>query len=188
MSEQLNMDGQWEVAISEGSYPSMYRNVTGGMFIAFATKLSNSSEEYYLEHGFYHSIKDIVEAMTTASQKKHNHRETPIAAKVARRTQKVEIHFSNEGSGLALFGTDLVHIYGSNVGKDFGVLFTGKGLHKPVFAYDIVHIHSFLMYTDLIDYNFVGDRKALLLCCFPFFSKLKSGDIITTKQNMHYQT
>ena len=26
--EQLNLDGQWEVAVSEMSYPSMYQNVT----------------------------------------------------------------------------------------------------------------------------------------------------------------
>ena len=28
--EQVNLEGQWEVAISETSYPSMYQNKTGG--------------------------------------------------------------------------------------------------------------------------------------------------------------
>ena len=31
--QQLNLDGQWDVAISEISYPSLYRNVTGGKFM-----------------------------------------------------------------------------------------------------------------------------------------------------------
>ena len=44
----------------------------------------------------------------------------------------------------------------------------GKGPHKPEFAYDIVHIHSLKIYTDLIEYNIVGDTKAPLLRCFPF--------------------
>ena len=45
-----------------------------------------------------------------------------------------------------------------------------------------------MIYTDLIEYNIVGDTKAPLLRCFPFFSKLKSVDIITTGQYMNYQT
>ena len=42
LPEQLNLDGQWEVAISEISYPSMYQNVTEGNFMFFDTKLSKS--------------------------------------------------------------------------------------------------------------------------------------------------
>ena len=64
----------------------------------------------------------------------------------------------------------------------------GKGPHKPEFAYDIVRIHSLMIYTDLIEYNILGDRKAPLLRCLSFISKLKSGDIITTGQYMNYQT
>ena len=64
----------------------------------------------------------------------------------------------------------------------------GKGPHKPEFAYDIVRIHSLMIYTDMIEYNNIGETKALLLRCFHFISKLKSGDIITTGQYMNYQT
>ena len=64
----------------------------------------------------------------------------------------------------------------------------GKGPHKLEFVYDNVRIHSLIIYTDLIEYNIVGDTKAPLLRCFPFISKLKSGDIITTEQYMNYQT
>ena len=64
----------------------------------------------------------------------------------------------------------------------------GKGPHEPTFAYDIVSIHSLMIYTDIVEYNNVRDTKAPLLRCFPFISKLKSGDIITTGQYMNYQT
>ena len=63
-----------------------------------------------------------------------------------------------------------------------------KGPQKPDFAYDIVRIHSLMVYTDLIEYNIFGDTKALLLRCSPFISKLKAGDIITTRQYMNYQS
>ena len=188
LPEQLNLDGHWEVAISELSYPSMYQNVTEGKFMFFDKKLSRSSEFYYLEPGLYPSITDIVEAMNILIQERHNHSENCIKVKVSRKTQKVEIYLANEASGLAFISTDLGHIFGSNVGNEFGVMLRGKGPHKPEFAYDIVRIHSLMIYTDLIEYNIAGDTKAPLLRCFPFISKLKPGDIKTTGQYMNYQT
>ena len=83
---------------------------------------------------------------------------------------------------------DLGHIFGSNVGNEIGVMLRGNGPHKPELAYDIVRIHTLMIYGDLIGYNIVGDAKAPLLRCFSFFSKLKAGDIITAGQYMNYQT
>ena len=154
----------------------------------FDKKLSKSSEFYYLEPGLYPSITDIVEAISILIQERHNHSENCIKVEASRKTQKVEIYLANEASRLAFFSTDLGHIFGSNVGNEFGVMLREKGPHKPEFAYDIVRIHSLKLYTDLIEYNIVGDTKAPLLRCFLFISKLKSGDIITTGHYMNYQT
>ena len=188
LPEQLNLDGQWEVAISDISYPSMYQKVTEGKLMFFDKKLSNSSEFYYLEPGLYFSIRDIVEAMNILIQERHNHSENCIKVKVSRKTKKVEIYLANEASGLAFFSTDQGHTFGSNNGNEFEVMLRGKGPHKTEFASDIVRIHSLMIYTDLIEYNIVGDTKAPLLRCFPFVSKLKCRDIITTGQYMNYQT
>ena len=154
----------------------------------FDEKLSKSSEFYYLEPGLYPSITDIVEAMNTLVPERHNHSEICITVKVSRRTQKNEIYLSKEWSGPPFFSTDLGHNFGSNVGNEFGVMLRGKGPHKPKFYNDIVRIHSLMIYTDLIEYNIVGDTKAPLLRCFPFISELRAGDIITTGQYMNYQT
>ena len=69
LPEQLNLEGQGEVPISEISYPSMYQNVTERKFMFFDRKLSTSLEFYYLEPGLYPSNTDIVEAMNTLIQK-----------------------------------------------------------------------------------------------------------------------
>ena len=180
LPEQLNLDGQWEVAISEISYASMYQNITERKFLFFDKKLLKASEFYYLEPALHPSITDIVEAMNILIQKRHNHSENCIKVEVSRRTQKVEIYLGNEASGLAFFSMDLGHIFGSNIGNEIGVMLRGKGPHKPEFAYDIVHIHSLMIYADLIEYNIVGDTKTPLLRCFLFLSKLKSEDILTT--------
>ena len=151
-------------------------------------KLSKTTETYYLESGLYSSITDIVEAMNTLIQERNNHRDTCITIKVSRATQNVKVYLANEESSLAIFSTDFGLLFGENVRNDLGILMSGKGPHEPTFAYDIIRIHSLIIYTDIVEYNFVGDTKAPLLRCFSFISKLKSGDIITTGQYTNYQT
>ena len=89
LPEQLNLDGQWEVAILEISYSSMYQNVTEGKFRFRDKKLSKSSEFNYLEPGLYSSITDIVEAKNILIQERHNHSENCIKVKLSRSTQKL---------------------------------------------------------------------------------------------------
>ena len=100
LPEQVNLEGQWEVAISEISYPSMYQNITEGKFKFFDEKLSKSTSTYNLEPGLYTSITDIVEAMNTLIHERNNHHETCIAVKVSRKTQKVVILLANDSSVL----------------------------------------------------------------------------------------
>ena len=63
LPEQVNLEGQWEVAISEISYPSMYQNKTEGNFKFLDEKLSKTTTTYNLDLGLYTSITHIVEAM-----------------------------------------------------------------------------------------------------------------------------
>ena len=162
LPEQLNLEGQWEVAISEICYPSMYQNIIEGKVKFFDEKLSKSTSTYILQPGLYTSITDIVEAMNTLIQERYNHYETCITVKVSRKTQKVVILLANDTSGLAICSTDLGHIFGNNVGNEFGVLMEGKRPHEPEFAC-IVRIHSLMIYSDLVEYKIVGDTKAPLL-------------------------
>ena len=113
----MNMDGQWEVAFSETSYPSMYQNVREGKFIFYDDKLSKTTEAHYLEPGLYSSITDIVKALNTLIQERDNHRDTCIPVKVSRVTQKKEVSLANGESRLSIFITDLEHIFGRNVTK-----------------------------------------------------------------------
>ena len=166
----------------------MYQNITERKFKFFDDKLSKSTTTYNLEPVLQTSMTDIVEAMNMPIQERNNHNENCTTVKVSRRTQKVVIMLANDTSGLALCSTDLGHIFGNNVGNEFGVPVIGKGPHEPEFAYDIVRIHSLMIYSDLVEYNIVGDTKTPLLRRFPFISKLKGRDIITTGQYMNCQT
>ena len=129
-----------------------------------------------------------MEAKNTLYQERNNHNETCITVKVSRKTEKLVIVLANDTSGLAFCSSDMGHIFGNNVGNKFGVLMIGKGPHESEFAYDIVRTNSLLIYSDLLEYNIVGDTKAPLLRCFSFIWKLKGGDISTTGHYMSYQT
>ena len=127
--EQVNLEGQWEVAVSEISYPSRYQNITEGKFKFFDKKPSKPTSTYNLDPGLYTSITDIVEAMITLFQGRNNHNESCITVKVSHRRQKVVIMLANDTSGFAFCSTDLGHIFGDNMGNEFVVLMIGKGLH-----------------------------------------------------------
>ena len=68
LSEQLNLERQWEVAISKLSYPSMYQNETEGKFKFSDEDFSKSRSTYNLEPGLYISNTDILEVMNTLIQ------------------------------------------------------------------------------------------------------------------------
>ena len=70
LPSQVNLEGQWEVAISEISYPSMYQNITVGKFMYSDIQHAENTETLYLEPGLYSSITDIVEAMNNCIQNK----------------------------------------------------------------------------------------------------------------------
>ena len=69
LPEQLNLESQWEVAVSEISYLSMYQNVTQGKVMFFRKKLSKSSDFYYLESGLYLPLRILLKSCTLSLKK-----------------------------------------------------------------------------------------------------------------------
>ena len=186
--EQLILEGQWEVAISVISYPSINQTVTGGSLCFLITIFLSRLKFTIWSPVSTLPLRILLKPWTLSFEKHFHHSESYMTIKVSRRTQNVDICLANEKSGLAYFSWDQGHNFGSNVGNEFGVILWGKGSHKPDFAYEIVRIHSLMIYTDQVEYNIVGDTKAPMQCCFLFISKLKNGDTITTGQYMDYQT
>ena len=82
--------------------------------ICFLTKLSKSSEIYFLEPSLYSTITDILEVMIPLIQERQNHSENCITVKVSRR-EKVVIYLVIERLGLAFLNTDLVAILAMNL-------------------------------------------------------------------------
>ena len=62
--------------------------------------------------------------------------------------------------------------------NDSGLLMCGKGKgsHETTFAYDFVRIHSLMVYTDIVEYNIVGNTTHL---CSVAFHSYPSSNLVT---------
>ena len=70
--------------------------------------------------------------------------------------------------------SDFSHVFGCDLERNQTVIIRkGKG---PQYSYDIIRLHSLIIYSDIIKYNIVVDTKTPLLRCIPIISKSKSGD------------
>ena len=141
LTEQTNLDGEWEIAITELSYPSLYQNITEGKFFYLdeATPDTKPSDYYTLDPGLYPSISDIVNEKQRKSQEREKNEKTPIKLHVNKITQRISLSLPNQNSLLVIFSVNLFHVFGCEEAV-YGVFMSGAGPHFPKFPYDIVRI------------------------------------------------
>ena len=122
LPEQIHLKGEWEVAISEITYPSLYQNVTEGKFIFVDGRESieekRKIQPMHVEPGLYPSIVDIVVAIIEKVRKcigaqKYECKE--IYVSVDKITQKVAIHLPEDQSVFIIQSADLSHIFGCDL-------------------------------------------------------------------------
>ena len=144
LPEQINLEGEWEVAITELSYPSLYQNITDGKFFYLdaATPDTKPSDYYTIDAGLYPSISDIVNEMNKQIQEREKYEKTPIKLKVNRITQRISLSLPNENSLLVIFSTDLCHVFGCEEAVyGMGVFMSGAGhifLNFPMILFEFI--------------------------------------------------
>ena len=185
-----------DVALLEISYPSLYQNNAEGKF-RFVDGRESSEEKrkivpMNIEPGLYPSFVDIFVAMNNKIRERLGAQAfeyNGIYVSVDKITQEAAVHLPENQSVFIIQSFDLSHIFGGDLEQNqTGVIMKGKGPYYPQYSYDIIRIHSLMIYSDIIEYNIVGDTKTPLLRCIPFISNVKSGDIISTGQYMNYQS
>lgn len=188
LPEQINLDGEWDVALSEITCPSLYHNVTDGTFKFFndITSRSETDEDvtFTIPKGMYYSAMEIVKHMNKLIKDKYNKPSSDLPIKLTWNAldYHIELTLENEIVVLDLSGSnDLLHIFGFDKKKQ-GIL---KGQEKLSwrgdFPVDIVRIHSFLVYSDIVDHGVVGDAKAPILRSFSHIPKLKGFEILPSQ-------
>ena len=114
LPEQTNLEGEWEVVITELSYPSLYHNITYGKFFYpdAATPDTKPSDYYTIDAGLYPTLSDIVNEMNKEIQEREKYEKTAIKLKVNRITQRISLSLPNENSLPVIFSTNLCHVIG----------------------------------------------------------------------------
>ena len=112
-----------------------------------------------------------------------------IYVSVDKMTQTVAVHLTESQSVFMIQISGLSHVFGCELEQSqTGFIMKGKGPHYPQDSYDIIKLHSLMIYSDIIEYNIVGDTKTPLLRCIPFLSKVKKVDIISTGHYKNYHS
>ncbi len=183
LPEQFNLDGDWEVALLEISYPALYHNITDGRFRYRENANEDGSCVCRIPAGLYHSLTDILRAMQDAVKTVNPHRSVNFTWNVVSRNQSLTINLPNSSSILNIIGSDLAHI----LGFPSSFLLFGEGPHESMYPIDILRYHSVMVYADIIEHGIIGDTRAPVLRCFPFTPSLKHDRILTTHY-MNYQS
>ena len=140
LPEHFNLEGEWEVALTELSYPSLYQSITDGKFFYLdaATPDTKPSDYYTIDAGLYPSISDIVNEMNKKIQEREKYEKTPIKLKVNRITQRISLSHPDANSLPVIFSTDLCHGFGCEEAVyGVGVFMIDTGPYFPKFPYDI---------------------------------------------------
>ena len=139
LPKQIHLKGEWEVAISEISYPSLYQNVTERKF-TFVDGRESCEEKrkivpMNIEPGLYPSIVDIVVAMNNNIRERLGAQVfdyNGIYVSVDKITQKVAVHLPENQSVFIIQSAVLSHIFGCDLEQtQTGVKMKGKGPHYP---------------------------------------------------------
>ena len=81
-----------------------------------------------------------------------------IYVSVEKITQKIAILLIEDQSVIIIQSADLSYISGCELEQNqTGVIMKRKGPQYPLYSYDIIRMHSLMIYSDIIEYNIKGD-------------------------------
>ena len=152
--EQIHLDGEWEVAITELLYPFLYQNITEGKFFYLDEAIPDTkpSDYYTLDAGLLGpSISDIVNETNRKNHEREMYEKTTIKLHVNKVKQRFSMSPPNENSLLVIFSAHLFHVFGCEEAVYSMVVFMGGfGPHFPKYPFDIVRIHFLMIYSDIV--------------------------------------
>ena len=134
--------------------PFLYQNVTEGKF-TFVHDRESSEEKrkivpMNIEPGLYPIFSDIVVAVNYKIRKRLGaevFEYNGIYVSVVKITGKFAVHLLGNHSVFIIQSADLSHIFSCDLEQNqTGVKMKGKYPHYPQYSYDIIRIHSLMIY------------------------------------------
>lgn len=176
LPEHIELDGKWEVALLEVSYPSLFNNITDGEFLYVDTIKFPDGIKCKIHPGMYHSVDDVSFAMIQAVKvyTKDSSLEDKDLWELFLLVQNRKCLFkTSDHCAIVLLSDDLSHIFGYEKFPS-----TINPMNKSLSKYpsDICRFHSVIAYVDIIEHAVIGDIRAPVLRSFPYGTKLKSSN------------
>ena len=135
----------------------------------------NKIQPMHIEPGLYPSVVDKVVALNDKVRNcrgAQKYEYNGFYVSVDKILQKIDTHLPEVQSVILNLSADLSHSFGCDLEQNqTGVLMKGKGPHYPQHSFDIIRIHSLMIYSYIKEYNIAGVTKTPLLCCILFISK-----------------
>lgn len=191
LADTLTLDGTWQVALSEITFPTLIENVSDPI-LAYSIEgkvVGNRYEErrnkrFYIERGLYKSVDVLLETIKKKGEIDIEWNVNPISRKVKIRFpfgNRIEfITYPEKNSVGHILGFDQLRL-GQKVGdileavpdeENFGVYIEGK---YPV----DLNAGRFLMFVNInfIDYQRVCNTKVPTLRVVPLLGKMKNDEL-----------
>ena len=195
--EPIILNGDWRVALTEITFPSEIKNVTDTSILVYSAKdgytpSSDTSaiakprrgKPFDIAAGMYPNVESLMDAIQLLVPISFNYQIDSIS-------KRMTLEF-NENEGLAFESSQIPSLLGfdgvsDNVGSSYVHLGYKQGFyfepnkHTGNFPIDITAgTHSMLVYTDIINYQYVGDTKAPVLRIIDCGRRLKNGSTTLT--------
>lgn len=207
LKEPLKLEGDWRVALSEITFPSNIKNVTDGTIYYYDGKNVSSNEATVLSkatipEGEHKSVDRLLESIDMILPIYFDFRHDEPTGHVYLEMGKNQgITFVSREipnilgfHGVADWAPDKVHI-GYKCPNPITVAEDGTQYFRGDFPADITAGTQLLfVYTDIIDYQHLGDTKSPILSVIDANRRLKNGSLFHDRtlqrrpiQNYHYK-
>lgn len=189
LSQQLPVNENWVVGLSEIQFTSSYNNVRNG-FIKITSSKHSSPIVFNLQDGYYESVEQLVEKITQLLNNSHmDDKLTLHYDKIINKTL-LKVYDSQVNFGIG-FSENLSNMMGFNQHcslDNSNDNFYYAGVHRESAADIHEGFNTMFIYTDIVTSQLVGDAYVPLLRAVPFDPTKPRGSLYwITFQNVQYK-
>ena len=182
----IDLTGEWEVALTEISFPHSFYNITEpfNRILYSGNGSPHNVKTFNIPPGYYHDLKEL---FLTMHDMMDDLGQRNIKLTLNKNTQKVKVKL--DGGAFIEFRAELAAMLGF-VGNGPEKLVSVRHLntHDAELPIDLnAGMYSLYLYSDIVEDQLVGDVFAPLLRIVHGKDRVKGGDMVTrTYENPHF--
>ena len=171
LPDKIELDGSWEVALVEVSYPGICYNIEGGlMTFHYDEKFKHV---FAIPPAVFNSMDEFAKSLTDIPKKARHPKNLDPQFSINIDKKSRRLTFCKRGSQNVSFIKSLAANLGVEADKpvmppDSKGSYNTKSWATADLPFDITGTHTVLLYLDIVEPNSVGDVKCPLLRSFPF--------------------